>query len=203
MTDALGDDMHRHAGRSTIQYDAAMAGMRRVRRGAGAVVLGFVAMTAVGCGPGRPAAPSPATSTESSAPSGSATKPGRSTPAARYLAIARAGNRRLDIDFDRLEGRDRNRLAAADADLRDAASTERLFDRRLMRIAFPSRIEPVARRLYRVNQSRARLTAAAAASTSLRQLHHYQPRLEAANKPVEREVREIRRRLGLPPPPVD
>jgi hypothetical protein len=34
----------------------------------------------------------------------------------------------------------------------------------------------------------------------LSQLHGYQPRLTAANKPVEDAVRVIRRQLGLPPP---
>jgi hypothetical protein len=119
--------------------------------------------------------------------------------AAQYLVIARAGNRRLEADFDPLEGRDRDDLAAAKADLRNAASTERLFDRRLLRINFPPTIERVARALYRINQARAKLTAAAAASTSLRRLHAYEPRLDAANVPVERAVDTIRRQLGLPP----
>jgi hypothetical protein len=167
------------------------------------MALGCVAVLATACGSGTPTPSPSATSPEASSLSPTATSPGRSAAAARYLAIAKAGNRRLDIDFDRLEGRDHNRLAAAAADLRDAAATERLFDRRLKRIAFPSGIKPIARRLYRVNQARAKLTSAAAASTSLRQLHHYQTRLTAANEPVEKEVKTIRRRLGLPPPPDD
>jgi hypothetical protein len=107
----------------------------------------------------------------------------------------------LNADFDPLERRDRNDLARAQADLRDAAATERLFDRRLLRIVFPPQTEQVARDLYRLNEARAKLTTAAAASTSLRQLHAYEPRLRAANRPVERAVRTIRRQLGLPPPP--
>jgi hypothetical protein len=129
-----------------------------------------------------------------------ASGPARRALAASYLAIANAGNRRLDADFGRLEGRDRNRLAAAEADLRDAAATERLFDHRLLQIVFPPATEQVARLLYRVNQARAALTIAAAASTSLRQLHAYQRRLSAANRPVEQAVRTIRRQLDLPPP---
>jgi hypothetical protein len=54
--------------------------------------------------------------------------------------------------------------------------------------------------LYRVNQARAVLTTAAAASASVRQLHAYQRRLNAANRPVEEAVKTIRRQLGLPPP---
>jgi hypothetical protein len=120
--------------------------------------------------------------------------------AARYLAIAQAGNRRLEHDFDGLEGRDGNDLAAARADLRDAAATERLFDRRLLAIAFPPRIEQIVRMLYAANQARAELTDVAAASVSLRQLREYQRRLDAANGPVEDAVQVIRSQLGLPPP---
>ena len=124
----------------------------------------------------------------------------RGNAAAQYLVIARAGNERLEDDFDPLEGRDRNHLAAAKADLRDAAATERLFDRRLLRISFPAKTERVARQLYRINQIRAKLTAAAAESTSLRQLHAYEHWLDEANGPVEQAVRTIRQQLGLPPP---
>jgi hypothetical protein len=119
---------------------------------------------------------------------------------ARYLKIAEAGNRRLEKDFDALEDEDRGRLAAARADLRDAVATEHLFDRRLLAIKLPRRAEQVARILYRVNQSRARLTGQAARSTSLHQLHAYERRLDAANKPVEDAVQVIRSILGLPPP---
>ncbi len=120
--------------------------------------------------------------------------------AARYLVIAEAGNRHLERDFDSLEGRDHDDLARARADLRDAAATERLFDRRLLGIAFPPAIENVARALYRVNQVRAQLTYGASFATTLAFLHSYEPSLDAANVPVERFVRTIRRQLGLPPP---
>jgi hypothetical protein len=120
--------------------------------------------------------------------------------AVRYLAIAGAGNRRLETDFSRLGGPDRNNLQAAAADLRDVAATERLFDRRLLAIAFPAATEQTARLLYEVNQSRASLTVAAAGSVSLRQLRLFQRRLVAANAPVEEAVRVIRSQLGLPPP---
>jgi hypothetical protein len=122
--------------------------------------------------------------------------------AARYLAIARAGNRGLEHSLDPLEGRDKNRLGPARADVRYAANVERTFDRRLLKIRFPPRTEKVAMTLYRVNQARASLTATAAArSTSLAKLHAYEARLDEANKPVAAAARTIRRQLGLPPPP--
>jgi hypothetical protein len=120
--------------------------------------------------------------------------------AAEYLTIARAGNRRLERDFDALAGRDHGRLAAADADLRDIAATERWFDRRLAGITFPPEIERTARQLIIANQSRAILTQTAAAAASLGHMHRYLPLLARANEPVEAAVRLIRGQLGLPPP---
>jgi hypothetical protein len=181
-------------------YDPVMAGCWRTRRSA-AAVLGCFGLLVVGCAATRPGAPKPDSASRVAATSGLAVGSARRALGARYLVIATAGNRRLNADFDPLEKRDRNDLARAKADLRDAAATERLFDRRLLRIVFPSATERVARDLYRVNEARARLTTAAAASTSLHQLHAYEPRLDAANEPVEQAVRTIRRQLGLPPPP--
>lgn len=120
----------------------------------------------------------------------------------RYADIAEAGNKRLDADFDRMDGRDRGHLAATEADLRDAAATERLFDRRLAAIAFPARARPVVRVLHDDNESRAALTTAAASATTLRQLAGYQRRLTAANAPVEQAVDALRGQLRLPPPDV-
>jgi hypothetical protein len=175
-----------------------MAGFGVTRRAAAAVAVGFaMALAATACGGGGSAQTS--SSSRSGAGAVAAATPRREL-ARRYLAIAESGNRRLEHDFDPLGDRDRNNLARARADLADAAATERLFDRRLLAIQFAPATERVARDLYRVNQMRATLTAAAAAATSLRLLHSYDPVLDAANVPVERDVAAIRRALGLPPP---
>jgi hypothetical protein len=163
-----------------------------------ATTVGWAALL-TGCA-GQLVAPVHGSAARTTAASGPAGGSARSALAAQYLVIARAGNERLEDDFDPLEGRDRNHLAAAQADLRDAAATERLFDRRILRIGFPPETERVARHLYRINQARAGLTAAAAVSTSLKYLHAYEPLLDAANEPVEQAVETIRRQLGLPPP---
>ena len=131
---------------------------------------------------------------------GTAAGPARRALAAGYLAIAAAGNRRLEVDVDRLNGRDRTDLAAARADLRDAAATERLFDQRLARIAFPAGTETIARLLVISNQARSELTATAAGLASLTQLQAFERQLTAANGPVEDAVIVIRGQLGLPPP---
>lgn len=164
-----------------------MAGLRLTRRAASAVLGAALALAL---------SASSASSSVRAATAGTQ----RRAHAARYLAIAEAGNRRLEVDFDSLEDRDAENLTRARADLRDAAATERLFDRRLRAIRFPPATERVARDLYRINQRRATLTAAAAAASSLRWLHSYEPVLDAANAPVERDVAAIRRSLGLPPP---
>ena len=96
--------------------------------------------------------------------------------------IAVAGNRRLEIDFDRPAGRDRSGLPAAHADLRDVAATERLFDQQLADIAFLARIEEAARLLMMRNQARSALTMAAADSVSLAQLRAYERRSGSARR---------------------
>jgi hypothetical protein len=161
-----------------------------------------VLLITAGCAGGRPPGPvSPPHPAAHAPPTpGSAAGPARSALAVRYLAIAVAGNRRLEIDFDRLAGRGRSDLAAARADLRDAAATERLFDQRLARITFTAGTETIARMLVLSNQARSELTAAAADSVSLSRLHAFERQLTAANGPVEDAATVLRSRLGLPPP---
>src|SRR5260370_31347823 len=86
-----------------------MAGVGRTRRAA--VVAATVAVLAAGCssGPARPVAPRASPSPSAQARSIAAALPAgaqRRALAARYLAIAKAGNRRLETEFGRLEGRD-------------------------------------------------------------------------------------------------
>ncbi len=182
-----------------------MAGSGRTRSAATAVAVAAVTVLATGCtgGAARPsAAPAPvspaghARATAAALPVGAQ----RRALAARYLAIAKAGNRRLETEFGNLQKRDRNRLAAAHRDLLQVAATERLFDKRLRGIAFPASTERIAQFLYWANQARASMTAGAAAASSLAQLHADERRLTLANKPVEQAVAIIRSQLGLPPP---
>jgi hypothetical protein len=171
---------------------------RAWRRGGAGLVLAGATLLAASCSSaGRPAAVAPASHAGQAVPTISPAQ--RKVAARSYLAIALPANRRLDADFDGLDD-NHNDLAAAEAALRDAAATERQFDRRLLALKLPAATETVARLLVTANEARARLTTAAAASTSLSQLHRYQPRLTAANRPVEEAVRVIRSQLGLPPP---
>jgi hypothetical protein len=188
-------------GRGTVRGQERPAEARPARawrRASAGVALGCAALLAAGCtGSDRPAATA---SAPPAAPAGQALSPvQRKMAAGSYLAIALPANRRLETDFDGLDDH-RGDLAAAQADLRDAAATERQFDRRLLALKLPAATETVTRLLVTANEARVRLTTAAAASTSLSQLHRYEPRLTAANKPVEEAVRVIRSQLGLPSP---
>jgi len=169
------------------------------------VTVGAV-LLAAGCASQAavPATTGPATAapaTTGPATTGPATTAGLRAMAATYLAIAQPANRELDREFDGFGDQMKDGgLAAAQADLRAVAATERRFDRQLIAIPFPPRTEPFVRLLYRANQARAGLTSTAAAAVSLRELRGYQRRLDAANEPVEAAVRVIRDQLGLPPP---
>jgi hypothetical protein len=141
-----------------------MATPGRPRRPALVATMATVAVVlAAGCsaGPAKPASPGrPAASR--SAVAGLAVGAQRKALAARYLAVAQAGNKRLEVEFGQLHTEDRTRLAAAHRDLREIAATERLFDRRLLGIPSPAANERMARFLYWVNQARAGMTMAAA-----------------------------------------
>jgi hypothetical protein len=174
-------------------------GTRAIAAGA---VAGWAVLMTAGCADGPPPAPVPSGQAAPHASSAARTAAGaaRRALAARYLAIAAASNRRLEVDFDRLNGPDRADLAAARADLRDSAATEQWFDQRLARIAFPAGTETIARLLVMSNQVRSELTAAAAGSASLSRLHAFERQLTVANGPVEDAVIVLRSQLGLPPP---
>jgi len=60
----------------------------------------------------------------------------RAAVADRYLAIAVPANHRLDQEVEGFADHERSDLAAAEADLRAEAATERWFDRRLATIRF-------------------------------------------------------------------
>jgi len=170
-----------------------MAAMATDRRLVGAAVITAVVgmlLAAGGCSPHH-TAPAPAAS-----PAPSTAAP----PGAAYLAIATADNERLDTAFDHLDGRDRADLGAARADLRAIAATERDFDRRIARLALPPGASACAKTLTRANEARADLTARAATSPSLKQLHSLRGQLNAANTPVEHAVTALRADLGLPRP---
>jgi hypothetical protein len=154
-----------------------------------------VVMLAAGCSGAH--APAAGTTTMPSSTAAAAAQ--RRGLAARYLAIATVGNRGLDA-LDKLAGRDHDHLVAARTDLRDAAATERRFDRSLLAIAFPPAIEATVHALVSVNESRATLTTEAAASASLQQLRRSEQHLSTANSAVEQQVRTLRAQLGLPPP---
>jgi len=191
------------------------------RRGVPALLLSAVVLAA-GCTsaqqsarsasqvPSASAQPSPAASARPSqsasaqqGPSASArpSRPARIRAlAARYLAIARPANHRLEVEVDGFRQDRRHDLAKAAADLRAEAATERHFDTQLGRIRFPAAIEAIARRLIRANRSRIALTRREARSASLAELSTFTRRHKAADAAVEVPVKALRKALGLPPP---
>jgi hypothetical protein len=124
----------------------------------------------------------------------------RAALADRYLAIAVPANHRLDHEVEGFADHERSDLAAAEADLRAEAATERGFDRRLAAIPFPPGIAAMARALIQANQSRVALTDRQARSASLARLHSFAAQRRAADAAVEFGARLIRRALALPPP---
>lgn len=125
---------------------------------------------------------------------------GKKALAAAYMAIAAPANHRLDKEVDSYNDHARDDLAIAETDLREEAATERWFDRRLLKIAFPSAIAATADALVRVNNKRIALTTEQARAMTISELLAFNARHRAADAAVEVQVRIIRRQLGLPPP---
>lgn len=122
------------------------------------------------------------------------------TLAAAYMAIAQPANHHLDKEVDSYNDHAQDNLAIARADLREEAATERWFDRRLLKIAFPAAIAATARALVRVNDRRIALTTRQAQAVTVSELLAFNARHRAADAAVEVQVRIIRKQLGLPPP---
>lgn len=120
--------------------------------------------------------------------------------AAAYMAIAIPANHRLDKEVDAYKDHARDDLAIAEADLREEAATERWFDQRLLKIAFPPAIAATAKALVRVNDQRIALTTRQARAMTISELLAFNARHRAADAVVEAQVRIMRRQLGLPPP---
>jgi hypothetical protein len=120
--------------------------------------------------------------------------------ASSYMAIAVPANHHLDKEVDSYNEHARDNLAVAVADLRAEVATERWFDERLLKIAFPPDIAATAKALVRVNNQRIALTTQQTQAMTIAELVAFNAKHRAADAAVETQVRIIRRQLGLPPP---
>ena len=120
--------------------------------------------------------------------------------ASAYMAIAHPANHRLDKEVDSYNDHARDNLSSAVADLRAEVATERWFDARLLKIAFPPDVAATARALVQANNQRIALTTRQAQALTVADLVAFNARHRAADAAVEVQVRRIRRQLGLPPP---
>jgi hypothetical protein len=176
----------------------------------GGSVAAVLAMTLAGCSSGGAATPSPspaASDTPAASASPSATPPPppltaaqRQKLARQYLAVADPANKALDHEVDTFRDAQHDDLATAIAALHGQARVERGFDRKLAAIDFPPPVSTVAHLLILANQERIALTLQEAKATSVAGLATFRKRHAAADEAVERQVRLIRKLLGLPPP---
>jgi len=147
--------------------------------------------------PAAPASPSAVPASPSATPLTSAQ---RRKLARQYLAVAGPANKALDHEVDAFEDAQHDDLARAVAALHGQVRVERSFDRNLAAIDFPPPADVIAHLLILANQQRIALTLQEAKSTSVKGLATFRKRHAAADEAVERQVRLIRKLLGLPPP---
>jgi len=147
--------------------------------------------------PAAPASPSAVPASPSATPLTSAQQ---RKLARQYLAVAGPANKALDHEVDAFEDAQHDDLARAVAALHGQVRVERSFDRNLAAIDFPPPADVIAHLLILANQQRIALTLQEAKSTSVKGLATFRKRHAAADEAVERQVRLIRKLLGLPPP---
>ena len=147
--------------------------------------------------PAVPASPSAVPASPSATPLTSAQ---RRKLARQYLAVAGPANKALDHEVDAFEDAQHDDLARAVAALHGQVRVERSFDRNLAAVDFPPPADVIAHLLILANQQRIALTLQEAKSTSVKGLATFRKRHAAADEAVERQVRLIRKLLGLPPP---
>jgi hypothetical protein len=172
-------------------------------------LVASLALALAGCDSGAAPAASPSPSpsaasapsaSPSSAPPPPLTAAHRRKLARLYLAVAGPANKALDHEVDTFEDARHDDLPTAIAALRGQARVERSFDTKLAAIGFPRPLDATAYLLIQVNQERIKLTLQEAKATSLAGLAAFRQRHRAADAAVERQVRVIRKQLGLPPP---
>jgi hypothetical protein len=173
-------------------------------------VAAVLALALAGCSSGAPSAPSPSpappdTPAASASPSAPPSSPLLTTAqrqklARQYLAVAEPANKALDHKVDEFQDAQHDDLAKAIAALHGQARVERSFDQKLAAIDFPSPVSTIAHLLVLANQDRIALTLQEAKATSVAGLATFRQRHAAADEAVERQVRLIRKLLGLPPP---
>jgi hypothetical protein len=176
-------------------------------------VAAVLALALAGCSSGGPPAPSPSpASPDTPAASASPSAPPSSPPlttaqrrklARQYLAVAEPANKALDHEVDEFEDAQHDDLAKAIDALHGQARVERSFDQKLAAIDFPPPVSTIAHLLVLANQDRIALTLEEAKATSVAGLAVFRKRHAAADEAVERQVRLIRKLLGLPPPDTD
>jgi hypothetical protein len=168
-----------------------------------------VVLAVAGCAAQHPSASrtghSSQTGHKRAEPNASPSAAGQTTKqlAAAYLAIALPANRRLDKEVDSYEDHEHDDLAIARRDLRAEAATERGFDSKLLKIAFPIDVKAIAWELVQANNERIALTERQSRAATTATLREFDKRHKTADAAVEGEVRIIRKDLGLPPPDND
>ena len=173
-------------------------------------VAAVLALALAGCSSSGPPAPSPSpASPDTPAASASPSAPPSSPPlttaqrrklARQYLAVAEPANKALDHEVDEFEDAQHDDLAKAIDALHGQARVERSFDQKMAAIDFPPPVSTIAHLLILANQDRIALTLQEAKATSVAGLATFRKRHAAADEAVERQVRLLRKLLGLPPP---
>jgi hypothetical protein len=187
-THAAGGQDETAAGKFILIISSALAALLLIAGlsyAAGTGARHQAALTAAGCEPGL-------------APSGlqCTTQP---MLAREVMAVVTPATQQLNAETAAYTASENSDITTADAALAAEVTSEHAFDTSLAAIAFPPAIAPVVKAVIRAEQTRARLTAEQAQSSSLPQLRSFNKRSGVATAAVQTEMKFLRKAVDSPP----
>ena len=119
--------------------------------------------------------------------------------AREVMAVVTPATQQLNAETSAYTASENSDITTADAALAAEVTSEHAFDTSLAAIAFPPATAPVVKAVIRAEQTRARLTAEQAQSSSLPQLRSFNKRSGVATAAVQTEMKFLRKAVDSPP----
>jgi hypothetical protein len=123
--------------------------------------------------------------------------------ASQYTKITTPAVQQLSADVAAYTASEGNNLAAAEAALTAEVTSATALDKSLARFPFPAAIAPQAKALIQAIQTRVKLAAEQARSSSIAQLQSFNDQIGAARGTVQTELTLVGEALAKPPTAAD
>jgi hypothetical protein len=118
----------------------------------------------------------------------------------QYVTIVGPASRQLNTDAAAYTASEGNNLAAAEVALTAEVTTEQALGTTLAGFPFPPAVARMGNALIQANQTRAKLTAEQARSSSLTQMRSFDQRVQVASAAAATDMTLVHKALDSPPP---